>query len=205
MKGVGPKGQFAQLECKYRHEIPMEVLLPRGGPVRPTISGTDCDGIREVEGIVAVYEAKATSALPISKGQFKALSAVGTFFVESRWVYHPIDENSPAASENEEIARENKYTHFSVPVSAIVYAKPAARKWLRDYLKDCGFNATRIASDGFAFDFPNGRAAIETHIFRPTKGWLCLAYLPDYYAKYTKQDKYCYQTWQSTETVCAEP
>ena len=33
MRGNGPTGQFANLETKLKHEIPMAVFLPTGGPV----------------------------------------------------------------------------------------------------------------------------------------------------------------------------
>ena len=194
MTGKGPKGLFANLKCKHQHEIPMAVLLPPGGPVRPTISGTDCDGIREVDGITAIYETKAWGANNMPEGQFRALKSLGDFFVTSVWFYNEIDENIPPKSENEELARASGYTRTAVPHSAVVYAnKPEAKKWLYRYLVDCGFNVNSV-SGGEAFQFPGAYDAQATHIFRPTKAWLCIAYLPDYYAQFIKRGNYCHPT-----------
>jgi len=59
----GLAGSFANLHAKNAFEIPMQVFLPSGcDRVRPTISGTDIDGIREVNGKIAIYEAKNETA-----------------------------------------------------------------------------------------------------------------------------------------------
>ena len=194
MRGNGPTGQFANLETKLKHEIPMAVFLPTGGPVRRTISGTDCDGIREVDGITAVYEAKSISANAMPDGQRRALKNLGDFFIGSRWLYQELTKGAPAKSANEQSAISNGYTWNATPVSAVVWAKsPKARTWLYRYLKDCGFNASEGQTGGFGFQFEDAWKKQETHVFRPTEQWLHIAYLPDYYAEFALRNNYSYR------------
>lgn len=193
MAGNGPTGQFANLATKLKHEIPMAVLLPTGGPVRRTISGTDCDGIREVDGITAIYEVKALEAKAPSKGQMKALRSLGDFFIGSRWLYQDLKKDAPAKSADEQVAIDNGYKANATPVSAVVWAKhPKARGWLRRYLEDCGFNASEEPTGGYRFQFEDPWEKQKTHIFRPTRQWLHMAYLPDYYAEFSLRGNYSY-------------
>lgn len=193
MTGNGPTGQFANLATKLKHEIPMAVLLPTGGPVRRTISGTDCDGIREVDGITAIYEVKALGANAPSAGQIKALRGLGDFFIGSRWLYETLKEGAPAKSGAEQIAIDNGYKANATPVSAVVWTKhSSARDWLWKYLKDCGFNASKEPSGGYRVQFEDPYEKQKTHIFRPTKQWLHMAYLPDYYAEFALRGNYSY-------------
>ena len=178
MLGNGPTGQFANLETKLKHEIPMAVFLPTGGPVRKTISGTDCDGIREVDGITAIHEAKSETARPMPDGQRRALKGLGDFLIGSRWRYEKLGD-LPAKSKNEEIARSMGYKWNATPVSAVVGAKSSvAKKWLSRYLHDSGFKATEGSTGGLGFRFKDAAQTQKTHIFRPTNEWLRFSYIP---------------------------
>lgn len=192
MKGKGPIGQFANLETKLKYEIPMAVLLPKGGPVRPTISGTDCDGISEVDGIHSVYEVKSLGD-PASEAQIRALKGLGDFFVGSRWLYMPLDKDAPAKSEKEQMARNNGYLQNATPVSATIWANgKEAKSWLERYLKDCGFGTEDKDSGGIAIKFKDAWQTQKTHVFRPTDEWLCIAHLSQYYADFALRGKYHY-------------
>jgi hypothetical protein len=190
MQGQGTIGQFANLDCKYRHEIPMSVFLPGNGPVRPTITGTDIDGIREVSGISAIYEYKAQSAKAPSNGQLRAMKSIGDFFIGSRWIYQDI-QNPPRTPE-EKSAMEHKYSKNATPLSATIWAhKTNSRQWLYRYLIDCGFNLSCTSDNGYAIQFYMPEQNLKTHIFKPTAQWLAIAYIPDYYYLSTKGN-YCY-------------
>lgn len=185
MRGRGFTGQFANLDCKYNHEIPIGVFLPANGPVRSTITGTDVDGVREVSGIVAVYEAKAVGAQAPSSGQLRAMRAMGDFFIGSRWIYADV-KNEPR-TEEELIAIKHGYRRNATPLSAVIWAnKPESNKWLYRYLFDCGFAVSSTQNNGHAIQFDIPYENLETHIFRPTRQWLAIAYIPDYYYLFTK-------------------
>jgi hypothetical protein len=193
MAGNGPTGQFANLKTKFKHEIPMAVFLPTGGPVRKTISGTDCDGIREVDGITGIYEAKSIEARPMPPGQLRALIGLGDFFIGSRWRYEDLDLTAPAKSESEHIARKMGYKHNATPISAVVWAKTSVtRRWLYRYLVDSGFTVTEGKTGGLGFQFKDAAQTQKTHVFRPTDEWLRIAYIPDYYAEFSFRGNYCY-------------
>ena len=188
MNGCGLTGQFANLPCKYKHEIPMSVLLPTGGPVRPTISGTDVDGVREVDGIVAAYECKALGANTPSRGQLKAMRSIGNFFIGSRWLYKPIGD--PPRTAEELFALKHGCKQYAVPVNAVIWGKSSAeQQWLYRYLTDCGFYSTQGQTSGYAIQFNQPEEKINTHIFVPTEQWKAIAYIADYYAKF-KSGKY---------------
>ena len=194
MNGNGPTGQFANLRSKRDKEIPMAVLLPSGGPVRTSITGTDCDGIREVSGVTAIHEVKAITAPEVSKAQFRALKELGTFFVSSRWLYERM--GSTSLSREEEIARDNHYVSFAVPKSATVWANGSkAHTWLYRYLTDCGFLVSQGVTNGLSFQFSDPRGNLKTHRHRPTKEWLAIAFIPDYYHLFLQGD-YCFPTAQ---------
>ena len=167
----------------------MSVLLPTDGPVRQTISGTDIDGIREVDGVIAAYEYKAIGAASPSKGQLRAMRSIGDFFIGSRWIYE-LAQNPPRTQE-ERNALEHGYKQIAAPVSAVIWSSKQAHKWLYRYLVDCGFMVTQTASNGYAIQFDLPDEKIKTHIFKPTEQWRAIAYIPDYYALY-RAGKYCF-------------
>ena len=190
MNGRGSTGQFANLDCKYKHEIPISVLLPADGPVRKTITGTDVDGVREVSGIVAVHEVKGVDAQPISNGQLRAMRTLGDFFIGSRWIYADIE--NPPRTQEEIIAVQHGYKKNATPLSAVIWAnKPISNKWLYRYLIDCGFAITCTNTNGYAIQFYMPENSIGTHIFRPTAQWLAIAYIPDYYYLF-QEGNYCF-------------
>ena len=183
----GPTGRFADLNAQRRSAIPMEVLLPTGGPVRATISGTDVDGVREVDGIVAAHEYKAAGSAPVTKGQLRALRSFGNFFIGSRWLYR--DRPDIARSEAEELAAEHGYECYAVPVSAVIWGHGAdEHRWLYRYLRDVGFNPTLGGTRGYGITFSHPEKASETHIFRPTDEWKKIAFIPDFYSLSLKAD-----------------
>ena len=199
MRGRGSTGQFANLDCKYNHEIPIGVFLPANGPVRSTITGTDVDGVREVSGIVAVYEAKAVGAQAPSNGQLRAMRAMGDFFIGSRWIY--ADVKNPPRTKEESIAIKHGYKRNATPLSAVIWAnKPEteSNKWLYRYLFDCGFAVSSTQSNGHAIQFDVPYENLETHVFRPTTQWLAIAYIPDYYHLFTA-GKYCHPETNFTD------
>ena len=200
MRGRGFTGQFANLDCKYNHEIPIGVLLPANGPVRSTITGTDVDGVREVSGIVAVHEAKAVNAQEPSEGQLRAMRAMGHFFIGSRWIY--ADVKNPPRTEEESIAIKHGYKRNATPQSAVIWAKtPEGNKWLERYLSDCGFAVSPAQSKGHAIKFNAPYENLETHIFKPTKQWRAIAYIPDYYHLSTL-NKYCHPETNFIDPAC---
>ena len=190
MRGRGLTGQFANLTCKYEHEIPMGVLLPGDGPVRPTITGTDVDGVREVSGIVAIHEAKAVGAQSPSDGQLRAMKSMGDFFIGSRWVYAEVHQ--PPRTKEEDVAYKHGYKKNATPLSAVIWAKKdEGHKWLYRYLIDCGFAISSTQNNGYAIQFELPYENLQNYIFQPTKQWLSIAYIPDYYYLF-KTNKYCY-------------
>jgi hypothetical protein len=199
MNGRGSTGQFANLDCKYSHEIPIGVFLPSNGPVRSTITGTDVDGVREVSGIVAVYEAKAVGAQAPSNAQWKAMRAMGDFFVGSRWIY--ADVKNPPRTKEESMAIAHGYKRNATPLSAVIWAnKPEGNQWLRRYLFDCGFSVSSAQNDGHSIQFDIPYENLATHVFRPTKQWLAIAYIPDYYYLFTTGE-YCHPKTNFTNSL----
>ena len=200
MQGRGATGQFANLSCKYNHEIPMAVLLPANGPVRPTITGTDVDGVREVSGIVAVHEAKAVGAQSPSDGQLRAMKSMGDFFIGSRWIYEEAQE--PPRTKEEDAARRHGYKKNATPLSAVIWAtKSDGHRWLYRYLTDCGFAISPTQNNGYAIQFELPNENLKNYIFRPTTQWLAIAYIPDYYYLF-KSKQYCYPETNFMHSSC---
>ena len=167
----------------------MAVLLPANGPVRPTITGTDVDGVREVSGIVAVHEAKAVGAQSPSDGQLRAMKSMGDFFIGSRWIYEEAQE--PPRTKEEDAARRHGYKKNATPLSAVIWAtKSDGHRWLYRYLTDCGFAISPTQNNGYAIQFELPNENLKNYIFRPTTQWLAIAYIPDYYYLF-KSKQYC--------------
>ncbi len=189
--GRGPTGQFANLGVKYKNEIPMAVLLPTGGPVRKTISGTDIDGVREVDGIIAVHEYKKMNAPAPSDGQVRAMKQLGDFFIGSRWIYEKAIFDGRTLLPEERLAKENNYRYKATPISARIYCKTDdAKKWLFRYLTDCCFPYIKQRTDDGLFVLFDSDNKLNTHVFQPTDEWRNIAYIPDYYADYSLRNKY---------------
>lgn len=186
----GLTGSFANLHAKNAFEIPMQVFLPSGcDRVRSTISGTDVDGIREVNGKIAIYEAKNDIA-KFSPAQFSVLVSLlkrrgVDFIVLSRWLFHPLpDEPTDERVEN---LKENGYQNYSLPLKAVVFCKKSNAAWLESYLieKIGNCNISVYDPDEMIYRcdvvFPEYKK--DDYIMQATPEWNQLAWLIDAYAQ----------------------
>lgn len=186
----GLAGSFANLHAKNAFEIPMQVLLPSGcDRVRPTISGTDIDGIREVNGKIAIYEAKNETA-KFNPAQFSVLVSLlkrkgVDFIVLSRWNFYPLPEQ--ATNKRIEHLKENGYENFAIPFKAAIFCKDSNAAWLESYLlqKVGNFNSSVYDQSEMIhrYDLNFPEYIKDDYIMVATPEWNQIAWLIDAYAE----------------------
>lgn len=186
----GTSGAFANLYAKNAFEIPMQVFLPSGCQrIRSTISGTDVDGIREVNGKIAVYEAKNQDA-KFSKGQVSALFSLlkrkgVDFVILSRWSFFDL----PDDTQNQQVMnlKTNGYTKFAIPLKAAVFCRSDETAWLESYLTckigvfDYSIYDRNEMIHRYVVKFPD--CAKEDYLMLPTPEWSHIAWMIDAYAE----------------------
>jgi len=186
----GKIGQFANLKLKNALEIPMSILLPSGCElIRSSISGTDIDGMREVNGFTALYETKHVGA-EFGFGQkhamFSILKRNGVdFLIFSRWQFHDLldYENIPLIKDWIQAG----YTRFPIPKMAFLFCLSKNKMFLTKYLQDSGIKFASAQSNQSGcicqrFDVAFEDYSPTDYIMKPTPEWLKLAHLVDAFA-----------------------
>jgi len=168
----------------------MQVFLPSGcDRVRSTISGTDVDGIREVNGKIAIYEAKNDTA-KFSAAQFSVfvslLKRKGVdFVVLSRWNFYPVTDK--VSDEHIKLLKKNGYENFAIPYKAAIFCKDSNATWLESYLVEKIGNCDISLHDPnemiYRYDFTFPEYVKDDYIMLPTPEWTQIAWLIDAYAE----------------------
>lgn len=166
------------LAAKNASEIPMDVFLPAGcDAVRPTVSGTDCDGIRNVGQTTAIHEAKelGVSMQDAQLFAFKRLNP--QFIVISHWHYESAAEHG--------IRHPGGYPRFAVPARAAIYpGTNRCRDWLDSYLGNCRFDFNIGNQGERVVHFTDVNETIKQYRFEATPEWKYIAWIPDHFESF---------------------
>lgn len=186
----GTIGQFANLRLKNALEIPMSILLPSGCElIRPTITGTDIDAMREVNGFIALYETKHVGAefgVGQKRAMFSMLRRNGVdFLIFSRWQFHDLLEYQDLPNVTDWI--KVGYSRFAIPKTAFLFCKPQEKNFVHTYLNDSGIRFASAQSNQSGcichrFDIAFDDYSPTDYIMQPTPEWLKLAHLVDAFA-----------------------